>query len=111
MNRMIRIPSALVATAALGLMIATLAACGTGGAVTAAPAPTSAPSPTSAPAPAVSAAASGLHKLKAGPLAAGDYTTTVFKPTLHFTMAEGWNGNFPDDVDGVALNRGDDKSI
>ena len=62
-------------------------------------------------APTASPAASGPHKITSGSLPAGDYTTTVFKPTLHFTLAEGWNGNFPDDADGVALNRGDDRSI
>jgi len=105
MNRMIRIPSALVAMAALGVTIATLAGCGTGGTVTSTPAHASTPAPTASP------AASGPHEITSGSLPAGDYTTTVFKPTLHFTLAEGWNGNFPDDADGVALNRGDDKSI
>jgi hypothetical protein len=110
MNGKLRIPSATLAIAALGLMIAALAGCGTGGAVTSA-APTATPASTATPAATASSLESGLHKITAGSLAAGDYTTTGFKPTLHFTLADGWNGNFPDDADGVALNRGDDKSI
>lgn len=110
MNATNRIPSAIAALAALGVMIGSLAGCGTGGAVTSA-APTAIAASTATPAPTASPLESGLHKITAGSLAAGDYTTTVFKPTLHFTLAEGWNGNFPDDADGVALNRGDDRSI
>jgi hypothetical protein len=110
MNGKLRIRSATLAVAAHGLIIATLTGCGTGGAVTSA-APTAIPASVATPAPTASPLESGLHKITAGSLAAGDYTTTGFKPTLHFTLAEGWNGNFPDDADGVALNRGDDRSI
>jgi hypothetical protein len=111
MNGRLRIPTALVAIAALGLTIATVAGCGPGGAAASAMTGTSTPMPASTAAPTASPAASGPHKLTSGSLPAGDYTTTVFKPTLHFALAEGWNGNFPDDADGVALNRGDDRSI
>jgi len=105
MNTMLRIPSTLVAIAALGVVIATVAGCGNGAAVASAPAPTS----TSATVP--SPAASGPHKLTAGSLPAGDYTTTEFQPTLHFTLGEGWGNNFPDDSDEIALNRGADTSM
>ena len=105
MNATIRIPSAIVAIVAFGVMIATVAGCGTGGAVASAPAPTSTSAPKASP------AASGPHKLTAGSLPAGDYTTTEFQPTLHFTLGEGWGNNFPDDSDEVALNRGADISV
>ena len=95
---------------AIGALLA-VGACSPGGAVAPAPTSTSAPAPSSATAPAASPAATGPHKLTAGSLAAGDYTTTEFQPTLHFTLGEGWGNNFPDDSDEIALNRGIDTSM
>ncbi|HYN69937.1 MAG TPA: hypothetical protein VEX41_06990 [Candidatus Eisenbacteria bacterium] len=86
-------------------VIALVAACGPGGAAAPTPGSTSTPAPTASP------AASGPHKLTAGSLPPGDYTTTEFQPTLHFTLGEGWGNNFPDDSDEIALNRGADISL
>jgi hypothetical protein len=95
----------LVVVAALGLMVAVVAGCATSGVVASAPAPAATHAPTASP------AASGPHKLTAGSLPAGEYTTMEFQPTLHFTLGEGWGNNFPDDSDEIALNRGIDTSL
>ena len=57
-------------------------------------------------APASSAATEapgGPIALRAGALPAGTYTTTVFEPTVTFTLQDGWVSMFPDDEDEVAL--------
>jgi hypothetical protein len=96
-----------MAVFAVGTLVA-VAACGSGPGI----APTAAPAATVTKAPPASPAASGPHLLtQAGSLPAGDYTTTVFQPTLHFTLGEGWGNNFPDDFDEIALNRGLDTSM
>jgi hypothetical protein len=41
--------------------------------------------------------------LGSGALPPGKYTTTLFQPTLAFTLNDGWRGLFPDDDDEVAL--------
>jgi len=63
-----------------------------------------APSPTVAPAsPSPTPAPTEPFALISGALSAGRYTTTLFQPTLTFTLEDGWRGMFPDDDDEVAL--------
>jgi hypothetical protein len=65
-----------------------------------APPPSAAPSPTTAASP----PPAGSQWLALGPLDAGRYTTTTFRPTVTLTVGDGWTELFPDDDDEVALD-------
>jgi glucose/arabinose dehydrogenase len=98
MSRRRRLRSILPA-AAIGVALAGCA--GTSAAPTEQPA---SPSATVAPAsPSPTPAPTEPFALVSGALSPGRYTTTLFQPTLAFTLDEGWRGLFPDDDDEVAL--------
>jgi hypothetical protein len=96
----------MLPAAVIGLVLV-----GCAGASTATPGPTegpASPSPTSAPASTnPTPAPTEPFALRSGALPPGVYTTTLFQPTLIFTLDDGWRGMFPDDDDEVALEAPD----
>jgi DNA-directed RNA polymerase specialized sigma24 family protein len=92
----------ILPTAIIGVVLV-----GCAGASTATLGPTegpASPSPTLAPAStSPTPAPTEPFALVSGALPPGRYTTTLFQPTLAFTLDDGWRGLFPDDDDEVAL--------
>jgi hypothetical protein len=65
--------------------------------------PATVPPSHAAPTPSPLGSQTGPLPLRAGALPAGTYTTTLFEPTVTFTIEDGWASMFPDDEDEVAL--------
>ena len=97
--------SAIVALIAFVGLIFFAAGCGPAGAVASPPAATATPAPTS------SRVASGSQKIMGGLLQPGEYTTTVFKPTLHFTLGDPWIALAADDPTGIGMDRPDETGL
>ena len=97
--------SAIAALVAIGGLLFFAAGCGPAGSVAS---PSSA---TASPAPTATLAASGPQKIMGGLLQPGEYTTTVFKPTLHFTLGDSWIALAADDPTGIGMDRPDETGL
>jgi hypothetical protein len=97
--------AAVTALLALGGSIFFAAGCGPAGSVASPAAATATPAPTSSP------VASGPQKIMGGLLQPGEYTTTVFKPTLHFTLGDPWIALAADDPTGIGMDRPDESGL
>ena len=96
---------ALAALIGLGGLIFFAAGCGPAGAGASSPAATASPVPTTSP------VASGPQKIAGGLLQPGEYTTTVFKPTLHFALGDPWIALAADDPTGIGMDRPDETGL
>lgn len=99
------VAAALAHLVAFGGLIFFAAGCGPAGTGASSQEVTATPMPTASP------LASGPHKITGGLLQPGDYTTTVFKPTLLFTVGEGWIALAADDPTGIGMDRADETGL
>lgn len=104
--------AALAALIALGGLVFFAAGCGPAGVGGPSPSLAATPDPAaSAASPSATSEPSGPRTITAGALAPGDYATTTFKPTMRFTLGEGWAALGADDPTGIGFDRTDETGL